>query len=409
MPILVLNTEEDAKRIYGNALDELAVDAVFFTETAISPARLLDDLRPELLLLSLEWLPQWRILSAQARKRGIPVVYVMDGIIEWSYLWNNLSYVQPHGTVLQPLLADHLCVIGRHPARILSAMGLGEKLHLIGLPRLDGLKPRRILPAERRPTILVTTARTYAHNPRDKVLVKQALRDLKQFFEQTSTVTPLWRIDTTLAAELGISLSDTSCPIEEVLSRVDGLVSFPSTALLEGMRFGLPVAQIDYRAVPTLFQTAWVISSNHQIQPVIQELLYPPPEKLAFQQFCLEDELEEGNATQRLVALLDTLLKDPALVDKENKHKQPLAPFGCLDYRQIHSQLSCFALSDLSLIQYELDACYKHLDMIENELSSLLQDIDRPLPFGIKRIFPGTSSRIVSAKERIARLFRRTF
>lgn len=401
MPILILNSEEDAKRIYGESLNKLALETIFFTDTIISPAKVLDELNPDLLLLSLEWLPQWRLFSALARKRNIPVVYVMDGVIEWSYIWNNQSYVQPDGTVLQPLIADHLCVIGRHPARILSSLGLADKIHLIGLPRLDTFRSRRHRPTSKYPTILITAARTAAHNTGDRILVKQALRDLKQFFSKRKEITALWRIESAIASELEVPPYDLDIPIERALIEIDGLISFPSTTLLEGMLAGVPAAQIDYRPTPSLVQTAWNISADTHIQPVVHELLYPPAEKLAYQNACLEDELESGKASDRLAMLLKNALTK---VDFTPRDVQKETTCGPLDFRQVHSQLSCFALSDLSLMQYELDACYRHLDQLETELSTVDQEISRPLPPGMKHLFPGTSTRLDSARRRIAKL-----
>jgi hypothetical protein len=89
----------------------------------------------------------------------------MDGIIEWAYLWQNWGFVKPEGTVLQPLIASDLCVIGQHPARILAGLGLADKIHVVGLPRLDGIKRQRVIDQDQPRRIVVATAKTCRHNP----------------------------------------------------------------------------------------------------------------------------------------------------------------------------------------------------------------------------------------------------
>jgi len=193
-------------------------------------------------------------------------------------------------------------------------------------------------------------------------MVRRALRDLKEYFESNPEIQPVWRISEDIATEVSI-IPQTLGTIEEELNSVNALISFTSTCLLEGMIKGLPTAQIDYRPTPEYIQTAWNIKCAEHIENTIQELLYPPPEKIAYQNYLLNDELEMGQASERLAELIESIVykKEEKLATNEK------VVFGKLDFRQVHSELSAFAVSPQSVLQYELDATYNLLDVFRKE------------------------------------------
>ena len=361
--IVVLDEEARYKELFGGVFDLLGVRPEPGGD--LTPEQILAS-KPDAILLSREWSRPWRLIANAARRANVPVIYVMDGVIEWSYVWNNLSFVKPEGTVLQPLLASQLCVVGRHPARILAGLGLANRIHVVGLPRLDGFPRTRVITAGQRPKILVATAKTFGHNVEHKTLVRRALRDLKNWFAVNPFVVPVWRIAEEVAEEIGVR-PERAGAIGDLLSEASGTISFTSTCLLESMLKGVPTAQLDYRAVPLYVQTAWEIRCAEHISGVIQELLYPPAEKLAFQEQCLEDELELGNGSERLAKVICQ-----AINDSRNPPSQPTsvlaAEFGRLDFHQVHSQLSSFSATLQAPLQYELDALQNLYERQRHEL-----------------------------------------
>jgi len=368
--IVVLDEEQRHQEIYGRVFEELGIRPESGGEQ--SAEQILAS-KPDAILLSREWSRPWRLTAAAARRANVPVIYVMDGVIEWSYVWNNLSFVKPEGTVLQPLLASHLCVVGRHPARILAGLGLADRIHVVGLPRLDSFSRTRTITSGQKPRILIATAKTFAHNVEHKTLVRRALRDLKNWFEANPFVLPVWRIAEDVADEIGVHPQRVGT-FDEALAEASGTISFSSTCLIESMLKGLPTAQLDYRTVPLYVQAAWEIRCAEQIPGVIQELLYPPPEKMAFQEQCLEDELEPGNASERLAQVICQ-----AITEARNpvcQRPSPAAEFGRLDFHQVHSQLSAFSASLHSPLQYELDALQNLYDRVRQELRVARQEIN---------------------------------
>jgi hypothetical protein len=158
------------------------------------------------------------------------------------------------------------------------------------------------------------------------------------------------------------------------LREAAALITFPSTCALEGMLKGLPVAQVDYRSTPFYVASAWEIRSADHIPNVIQELLYPPPAKLAFQDACLADELEIGGASERLAEVIREALSrsNPYEVVPPQVEKNGL---GRLDYRQVYSELSVFAAAPTSMIQYELDAAYATIKQLRTEQATRQEEL----------------------------------
>jgi hypothetical protein len=370
--VLVLNSESDAKKKYADTLLHDKFEFVYYTGSTIDPASLIESIEPSLLLISLEWLPQERLVALSAKRSNIPVIYVMDGIIEWSYLWENDNYIKNSGTCLQPLIGDFLCVIGRSPARYLSTLGINSRIRIIGLPRLDHYDRTRSSVAFKKHRVLVATANTCALNSNQLLHVKSALRDLKAFFSLNPHIETVWRVDPPVARELGVALSGIEQPIETVLQSVTCVVTFCSTLILEAMLKDLPVSIIEYRAVPLLATTAWQIRCGEHIEPVIKEMIAPPLEKMALQRSCLDDELESGCASKRLVDVMEVALKghiDPEYYDDEYS--------GPLEYSRIHSQVSLFSTTTTTLLQYELDGCYRHMKQSNEQFGDLVDGLER--------------------------------
>ncbi|MBI5690475.1 MAG: hypothetical protein HZC55_10300 [Verrucomicrobia bacterium] len=366
-PLVVLDERSRLDNLYGPVFERLGHPWV--CAHGCAPEEVLA-LQPSALLLTSEWTFENRLAAAAARKRDIPVIYVIDGAIEWSYLWTNLSWIRPWGTNLQPMIASDLCVLGRHQARILASLGLGTRVHVVGLPRLDPISSERILQRGAIPRIVIATSRMSGHNVEHQVMTLRALRDLRSWFAGRSDVEAVWRIPADMAEDIGVR-EDVAGSVSDVLARADGLISFTSTCLLEAMHKGVPAAQIEYRSVPLYVDTAWEIRCAEHIAPVVHELLYPPSSRLALQDACFADELEVGDATGRLAGVIREAIANPHPYASDSG-AQPVRARGQLDYRQIYSELSAFAMSDTAVLQYELSAAHGYLQRLKGE-KGLLQ------------------------------------
>lgn len=257
-------------------------------------------------------------LLCQAVERGIPTLLLADGILEYR---NTFEHPQlAPGAIFQPVLAHKVACLGRSQARILESWGNFAQCEITGSARFDryATMSRRVRPADEPFRVLVTTAITPFFTPVQHERVRQSLLDLKVFFVSHPFVAgvPLhveWRITQGLQREIDVAnvLTDLSGrELAEVLQKVDAVISTPSTAMLEAMLLGLPVAVLDYTNCPHYVQPAWRITATEHILPTVNELVLPPAPKLLFQETTLHDALECASpAAPRLLQLAAEMIR----------------------------------------------------------------------------------------------------
>jgi hypothetical protein len=245
-----------------------------------------------------------------AKQAGIPTLTMQDGILEWRCQYENPLFGAGNGAPQhQPVLADKIACLGHASVRHIASWGNAAKVEVTGMPRLDALLHRKAAPI-RKPgsRILVMTAKNPGFTQAQRNLTIQSLKDVRDYLTGKPGVQILWRVSKAVAQALEVENQLTEISTAElatVLDQADAVISSLSTAILEAMMSGRPVAALDYHNVPRFQSTAWTISSREQIGPVVTELLNPPANKIAFQTHCLADSLEcSGSAAERVASLI---------------------------------------------------------------------------------------------------------
>ncbi len=312
-------------------------------------------------------------------RHGVPSLHIVDGILEWRSTWENpRTASQERGMPLfQPVLSDKIACLGRSQVRILESWGNLGRCEIVGAPRFDRLLGRR--PRGRRPEeafrVLVMTAKTPGFTPRQVEMVRRGLKDLGRWFAQNpeiagTRIEPVWRLTGKLPEEIGVAsdASDfTGKQLAEVLELVDAVVTTPSTAMLEAMLQGVPVALLDYNNRPHYVPAAWSMAAADHIGKVMPEFLDPPPARMLYQDTVLHDVLEcRSPATPRMVRLIKTLIaigreccthRGPIelprriLSDPQNAHHLPEEAF---DLRRLYPHHPVFAEMGRVRLQAEL-------------------------------------------------------
>ena len=92
--------------------------------------------------------------------------------------------------------------------------------------------------------------------------------------------------------------------------------------MLEAMRLGLPVAQLDYHNRPHYVQTGWDIAAAEHITDAMVQMADRDPTRMLFQRQQLADSLYlESNATERLSILIAGMLE---ITQQQIDANQPL-------------------------------------------------------------------------------------
>jgi SAM-dependent methyltransferase len=277
-----------------------------------------------------------RTLIRKAVAGQIPVLILADGILEYRNTWEHPQI--ENGAIFQPVLGHKIATIGRSQSRWLESWGNTGKCEAVGLPRLDrhcGLA-RRQRPANAPFRVLISTAITPYFTEAHRGHVTTSLRDLKAFFDRTPVLNGvklelIWRLTKGLDAEIGVAsqVSDLSGhEMAVALQQADAVITTPSTTMLEGMFFGVPVAALDYCNTPQYVPTAWRITAREHIDATMAELISPPAPKMLFQETVLHDSLEcDTPATPRLLQLI-TGMVERSLIARATR--QPLNFHGVI-------------------------------------------------------------------------------
>lgn len=291
----------------------LESQAEFCHDAEWNPARMVGA-KPDLVLCVNDYSVGIAQCLDAARTRGIPSLVLQDGILEWRCQYENPLFGAGGGAPQhQPVLADKIACIGHESLRRIAGWGNEARVELTGMPRLDYLCSHTAKPPEspgRR--VLVMTAKNPGFNQSQREATLRSLRDLKAHLDSLPHIKIMWRVSQAVASELGVEnqlREIASAELAEVVESVDAVVSTPSTAMLEAMLLGRPVAAVDYHNVPTFVRTAWTISAPEHIQKVVAELLDPPASKVGFQQETLADNLVcDGSSVQRVCTLIRKMI-----------------------------------------------------------------------------------------------------
>lgn len=342
----VLRTSEWHRRPNAGACDTMQQSMVYFVGTEaevrhharalqpsldvriVSPSDVCRTAQPgDVAIFYSEHFDRFRDAIRQLRDRAVATIYAIDGILEWRNAWANRNDEPACPWTMRPGLCDKIACIGRHQARILGEWGNRGRIEVVGIPRLDGLTAAAALRTkhEKLPTapfrLLIMTAKFPGFTPEQIAVTTQSLIDLRDWVRANPTIegSPIevtWRLTQGLDERIGVTnwLSDTSGgELAEILGRVDAVVTTPSTAMLEAMLFGLPVATLDYHNVPSYVPPAWTIGNASAIGAVLEQLRNPSAERRFFQETVLRDELEfAGSATGRMAHLVCEMQKHAA-------------------------------------------------------------------------------------------------
>ena len=169
-----------------------------------------------------------------ARAKGIRTLLMMDGVVEW-----RNTFINPLAgpDYLRPAPVDVVCCATTDDEAVLRE--LGNDAFATGLPRLDNLAR---VDRDASGPVLVATANTPWFNDTERERLIAALRELKRSATDAG-VGIRWRLTGELENVLGVENHPGS--LVDAMSGCRGVVSTPSTLLLEASLAGLPIAVLD--------------------------------------------------------------------------------------------------------------------------------------------------------------------
>ena len=364
----------------------------------VEPAELLKLPRPgDLVLFYSEHFDRFREVSLELENRRVARLYLLDGILEWRNAWENRVEEPACPFTMRPVLADVTACIGASQARILAAWGNFGRLEIVGVPRFDRLR-EHYLQSATAPSpgtgpfrLLVTTAKCPGFTPEQIAMTRRSLEDFKaacpQVLASGRKVEVTWRLTAGLAEDLGVvnHLSETTgLELSELLLQHDAVISTPSTAGLEAMLAGRPLAWLDYHRVPQWVPAAWTIAHRDEVQSVLEELAKPSARRLYWQRQLLQDHLYLGEpATERLGRLIEAMLRrSQACLSTEGPIDwrgglldPPVNPALSFSHADLYPSFAEFREPELVRAQTEWAHCRREIGHLQRELQQVSSEL----------------------------------
>ena len=236
------------------------------------------------------------------------------------------------------------------------------------------------------------TAKFPGFTPEQLAVTIQSLEDIRDWLRDNSSVggkpiEVMWRLTQGLAEKLGVpnSLTETTGgELSELLNKVDAVITTPSTAMLEAMLHGLPVATLDYHNVPCYVPPAWTIGKIGSIGPVVSQLQNPSANRLHFQLSVLRDELEcVGSATERMVLLVQQMQKNAAECLRSNRPLSfpdqivplPLLRDAEFPADELFPQDAAFTEGNPQRLQAELAHARREIVVLQSQIDQLRAEL----------------------------------
>ncbi len=395
----------DGQTIYFvGTRDEIAHHAAPIVDSALAQQYPIRVLPPEdvvqqavagdLAIFYSEHFDRFRQACNELKKRNVATLYMIDGILEWRNAWENAVDEPACPWTMRPVLCHKVAAIGASQARVLKSWGNENKVEIVGIPRLAHLGPVASRPADRF-RLLVMTAKWPGFDAHQNQITTDSLVDLKNWLDAHPTVDgkPVevtWRLTRGLDQKIGVEnrLTDlTGRELHSVLAQVDAVITTPSTAMLEAMLLGLPVALLDYHNAPKYVPAAWQITAPGQIGEVVTQLADPPAQRMTFQRRILSDVLFHSastSAVDRMVQLVTSMLaaaahsvgQHQALVFPDQILSDPEAAVRVLKHPDLFPDNTEFQNSNVTELQAELAHARREIKHLHREMAQLQSELD---------------------------------
>lgn len=347
--------------------------------------KVVDEVEPDIILTLADSYFSIYHLCNRARERKIPVLLILDGLLEWRHTWENPRFAYGGGVPLyQPVECDKIACYGWQNARTLESWGNIGKCELVGDPRFDQyLNLKRII-HDGKKRLMIMSANTPGYTNEQKSNVVGAFKDLKTYLDKRDDIEIIWRLRKAMDKELAVANKNGSVygrTLTEILPHMDAVISQPSTVVLEPMLLNIPTALLDYQNAPRYIHAVWHINSGAVIEKTIEKMLNPEPYALLYQDELLHNQLEcRTPAAYRLVSLIEKMVelgRDARKYDKElffpSRILHPevngyALPSELFDLSLLYPGHPILREKDLNKLQHELIYAKQELELVKKEL-----------------------------------------
>lgn len=238
--VMIIESGENTNHFAGVAdqLKARGIEVVGDTPHAVYPV---PDHELDLVCVADVLAPRNIAILRAARAKGIRTLLMMDGAVEYRNTFIN-PLAGPN--FLRPAPIDMICCATTDDEHHLQM--LGNNACATGLPRLDALA---VVPHDPSGPVLISTANTPWFNEEERLRLHRVMSDMRTVTANRA-LQVRWRLTGGLDRALGIANHPGS--LSDAMSGCRGVISTPSTVLLEAAMAGLPIGVLDPFGQPVL-------------------------------------------------------------------------------------------------------------------------------------------------------------
>lgn len=161
-----------------------------------------------------------------------------------------------------------------------------------------------------KPKFLVTTANTPYFDENEFKLLLKLLKDLKKISDKIQGVDFLWIIsDKKLSNSLGIKPSKQK--FIDIYKNIDGLITTPSTIILESMKLNIPTCTLIYREEPLFYSSGWNMFFGADYLKIIKQMKNKSFVNILYQESIVNNYYNEShNKYDKIIDKQDFFLKN---------------------------------------------------------------------------------------------------
>lgn len=226
--------------------------------------------------------PAARRLLELAILRGVPRLYLFDGIYDVANAYRNPAHLRRGLRQMDPLLYTHAACVDRWSCEAFASLGVRTHAWLPVRAEPDGEKNPPPAPTT---AFLIAAARTPAFDKGERERLMELITLVVAGLERIGAGYRFRIGDRGLLDSLGVASGDNDVaePFAKCIRRYRCLITTPSTIAASAMLAGTPTATLDYRDAPLTQQTGWRIHRSTDIGATLTSMLEPAGERMTFQ------------------------------------------------------------------------------------------------------------------------------
>jgi hypothetical protein len=247
--------------------------------------------------------PLVNFLILKAKKNGIKTILMSDGIIDWANLFDNPKQKKYDIDLYHPIIHDYFFCLGEEEKDYFDFLGNNTEQYMLN--RIIPNKDKLDLPNNEK--FLITTANTAYFNDSERDHLEKILKKVIKILDEMN-INYIFRIfDEYLINNLDIQSENNydEGNFDSVLSKVDFVITTPSSITINAMYHDRPVAQLIYRDTPMFVQSGWNINMGNNIEQTINSLLKKDKNRINFQNWQVEKYINV-KSEKKMIDVLDS-------------------------------------------------------------------------------------------------------